>query len=68
MRPGALLHEEKTGKIEAAAHVPDDRDIEISREDVATVLVESLTESNVKNKAFDLIKGDTPVEEALRNL
>ncbi|MBU8640029.1 SDR family oxidoreductase [Bacillus pumilus] len=68
VRPGALLHEKKTGKIEAAAQIPDDQNIEISREDVATVLVESLTESNVKNKSFDLIKGDKSVEEALCTL
>lgn len=58
VRPGALLHEEKTGKIEAAEHIPHDQNIEISREDVAIVLVESLTESNVKNKSFDLMKGE----------
>ncbi|MFS0656206.1 SDR family oxidoreductase [Bacillus sp. 179-C3.3 HS] len=68
VRPGALLHEEKTGKIEAAPHIPEDHNIEISREDVAIVLVESLTEPHVKNKYFDLIKGDQPIEEALRTL
>ncbi|MGE6629755.1 SDR family oxidoreductase [Bacillus sp. NPDC077027] len=68
VRPAALLHDRKTGKIEVAEHLPNDRQLEVTREDVAIVLVASLTEPNVKNKTFDMINGETPIAEALRTL
>jgi hypothetical protein len=41
---------------------------EVSRDDVAAVLAEALVAENTIGRAFDLVGGDTPVDEAVRAL
>ncbi|MCA0985907.1 SDR family oxidoreductase [Guptibacillus algicola] len=65
VRPGGLLNDEGTGNVAVGEKL--DRG-SVPREDVAQVVVESLTTQNVFNRAFDLISGETPVGEALRSL
>ena len=62
VRPGALTDDAGTGKVNTKFEGSG----EIPREDVASFLVHVLhNHSNVQNKAIDLIKGDTPIEETL---
>jgi uncharacterized protein YbjT (DUF2867 family) len=65
IRPGRLLNDPGTGKISAA------RDLEreaVPREDVAKTAIASLTEKHTFRRAFDLVSGDIPIEDALKSL
>src|SRR5436190_10403092 len=62
VRPGRLTDEPGTGRV-AAGEVPRG---EIPRDDVAATLVAALDEPGTIGKAFNLVGGDTPVEEAIR--
>jgi len=62
VRPGMLTDDPGKGAVTAA---PDaDRD-EVPREDVAGVLAAVLAADNAIGKTFVVVKGDTPVEEAV---
>ena len=66
VRPGSLTDEEGTGRVEAAEHLG--RRGEIPREDVARTLVAALESPNTSGKTFEVLSGETPVEEALARL
>lgn len=65
IRPGGLLNEPSTGKINAAENIKTGS---IPREDVAKTIFESLTNEKTFNRAFDLISGETEISEALKNI
>ncbi|MFI8576072.1 SDR family oxidoreductase [Rossellomorea aquimaris] len=67
VRPGSLSLNEGKGKIEASTSI-EDKSRDISREDVAKVLVDSLTIEETNHKVFEILSGDTPIEEALKNI
>ncbi|MGG1630077.1 SDR family oxidoreductase [Rossellomorea sp. NRS-1567] len=67
VRPGSLSLDEGKGKIEASTSI-EDKSRDISREDVAKVLVDSLTIEETNHKVFEILSGDTPIEEALKNI
>lgn len=66
VRPGRLTDDEGTGRVEAAVSL--DRSGRIPRDDVARVLVECLDREATHGRTFEILSGDTPVEEALENL
>jgi uncharacterized protein YbjT (DUF2867 family) len=63
VRPGSLNNQEGTGKIELKEKLH--KSGEISRQDVARTLVKSLDDSVSKNQAFEILQGETKIEEAL---
>ncbi|MFD1017830.1 SDR family oxidoreductase [Thalassobacillus hwangdonensis] len=65
VRPGALTDGESTSKIQVGESV--DRG-EVSRADVAKTMIASLNEPNAYHKTFEMIEGDTQIEEALKQL
>lgn len=65
IRPGLLTDDPGTGQITAAEQL--DRGA-IPREDVAAILLHSLTNDHVYNKAFEVVSGDDSIEEALSRL
>lgn len=67
VRPGRLTDENGSGKIQVlnSHHKVDGT---ISRENVAKVLVESLTIKETYEHTFEILDGDEPIEEALKNL
>lgn len=65
IRPGRLLNEAGTGKVAAAENLTR---ASIPREDVARTIVASLQEETTCGRAFDLISGDVPIAEALKNV
>jgi uncharacterized protein YbjT (DUF2867 family) len=65
LRPGGLTTEEGTGLITLGDSVPRGS---IAREDVALVIAVALAEPGTIGKQWEVIGGDTPVEEAVRAL
>lgn len=65
VRPGGLTDEPGTGLVTVATDVERGS---ISRDDVAAVLYAVLETPSSIGKTFELISGDTPVEEAVRSL
>jgi uncharacterized protein YbjT (DUF2867 family) len=66
IRPGSLTNEEGTGRIDAAESLG--RRGEISREDVARTFAVALEAENTYRKKFEILTGDTPIPEALKQL
>ncbi len=66
VRPGSLTDETGTGTVEAAPSLG--RRGEIPREDTARVIVAALERENTFGKTFEVISGDTPIEEAVDSL
>lgn len=67
VQPGALTDKPGHGKI-SAAETLDSNELEISREDMAEVLVMSLETVAVFNKTFEVAGGDMTVSKALASL
>lgn len=65
IRPGGLLNEGGTGKIQAAENLSSGS---IPREDVAKTIVTALKEENTFHRSFDLMSGDTSIEDALKRI
>ena len=65
VRPGGLTNEPGTGLVSAG---PELERGEIPREDVAATVLAVLETPSTIGKAFDLVSGDTPIEEAVRRL
>jgi uncharacterized protein YbjT (DUF2867 family) len=66
VRPGMLTDEPGSGRVELAASLG--RRGQVSRDDVAAVLVAVLGAGNTIGKTFELLAGDTPIEEAVRTI
>ena len=64
VRPGALNNKEGIGKIKLS-HKLNERG-EIPRWDVARTLVKSLEDDVAKNQAFEILTGETRIEEAVQ--
>jgi uncharacterized protein YbjT (DUF2867 family) len=65
VRPGRLTDDPGTGRVHAAA---DTGDGEITRDDVAAVLALVVGDETLVGVTFDLIEGETPIEQALRSI
>ncbi len=65
VRPGELKNEAGAGKIKLAAHLNEMNSI--PRKDVASTLVTALDNEAVFNATFEIVNGETPIEEAVRS-
>ena len=65
VRPGGLTDEPGTGLVKLGTDLERG---EIPRDDVAAVIVAVLETPNAVGKTFELVAGDTPVDEAVRSL
>jgi uncharacterized protein YbjT (DUF2867 family) len=65
VRPGGLTDEPGTGRIRAGLEIGSGQ---VARDDVAATLLTVLEADNTIGKTFDLLDGDTPIEEAVRAL
>ncbi|WP_143959952.1 SDR family oxidoreductase [Litoribacter populi] len=66
VRPGALTHKGGTAKIKAAYKL--DEQGEISREDVASVLIHCLDRDYGTGLTFEILSGDLSIHEAIEGL
>jgi uncharacterized protein YbjT (DUF2867 family) len=66
VRPGSLTDEPGTGMVEAAESLG--KRGEIPREDTAGVIVVALEKENTVGKIFEVLSGDTPLEEAISSI
>lgn len=66
VRPGALTDDMGLAKVKVAEKL--DEKGEISRDDVAFLLVMSLADPLVQNKIFEAVEGEEPIKSALMNL
>jgi uncharacterized protein YbjT (DUF2867 family) len=66
VRPGGLTNDPGKGLVDVAPKL--ERSGKVARDDVATVLLESMEAENTIRKTFDLLSGDTPILEAVRAL
>lgn len=64
VRPGALNNNEGLGKIKLEHKLKEQG--EIPRWDVARTLVKSLDNNVAKNQAFEIVTGETKIEEAVQ--
>ncbi len=65
VRPGSLTDDPATGRVRLARHVDRGR---IPRADVASVIAEALRSDNTVGRVFEVVGGDTPIDEAVRGL
>ena len=65
VRPGRLTDEPGTGQVSVAERTGR---AEVPREDVAEVLVAVLVAPNTVGRTFEMVSGETSVEEAIRGL
>ncbi|MDQ4004418.1 MAG: NAD(P)H-binding protein, partial [Actinomycetota bacterium] len=66
VRPGSLTDDPGDGTVEAAPSLG--KRGEIPREDAARTIVTTLKAENTYGKTFEVLSGDTPVEEAIARL
>ncbi|MCD7036023.1 SDR family oxidoreductase [Metabacillus sp. GX 13764] len=65
VRPGGLLNDPGTGKVSVGEQLERGS---VPREDVAAVIAASLEEEKTYKRAFDLVSGDSSVEDAVKSL
>lgn len=65
VRPGGLTDDAGTGRVSVGDDLGSGR---VSRDDVAATLAAVLATDSTIGLAFDLLEGDTPVDEAVRSL
>jgi uncharacterized protein YbjT (DUF2867 family) len=65
VRPGRLTDDPGTGKVQIGEHVERG---EVPRADVAAVLAACLGASNTIGREFELVAGETPIDEAVSSL
>ncbi|UAB82053.1 SDR family oxidoreductase [Marixanthomonas sp. SCSIO 43207] len=66
VRPGALTNDEGKGKIKLAKKLNERGSI--TRDDVAETLVAALHDDIAPNQTFEILQGETEIEEALKEV
>src|SRR5699024_4835928 len=65
IHPGRLTNDEGTGKIEAASTVERN---EVSREDIAEVILTCLENNHTIGKEMQIVNGNTPIKQSMNDL
>ncbi|PLR95215.1 NAD-dependent dehydratase [Bacillus sp. T33-2] len=68
IRPGILTNEPETGKINLEEKIMHYEKREITREDVAEVIIETIDRSNTFRKTFEILNGKEPIPQALARI
>lgn len=64
IRPGMLQNDDGTGKVSLSEKNQEFGNVQ--REDVASVIVQSVDSNKAENKVYTLLEGDTPVENLFK--
>ncbi|MEQ8404046.1 MAG: SDR family oxidoreductase [Oceanicaulis sp.] len=67
VRPGALTDDGATGHIRTGSQFEGD-EAQISRSDVAETLAEVIDHPDTAGETFEIIKGDTPIKQAVEGV
>jgi hypothetical protein len=65
VRPGGLTDDAGTGRVSVGTGLAGGQ---IPRDDVAAVILAVLETPSTIGRTFELVSGDTPIEEAIRGL
>ncbi len=65
VRPGSLTDDSGTGQVEIGERLDGGS---ISRDDVAAVVAAALHAPSAANRTFDVVAGETPVDQAIASL
>lgn len=65
VRPGRLLNDAGTGQVTISENLEHDT---IPREDVASVIVSALNNTNTIGKSFDVLSGSTDIDETVKQV
>ncbi len=65
VRPGRLTNDPGTGKVSLASRLKPGGSNSIPRDDVAAVMAACLDRPSTHRASFDILEGDTPIDEAL---
>lgn len=68
LMPGRLTNDEGNRKVELNEEISDLKDRSITRDDVASVIVEMVDSENTYHKSLDLLQGDETVQEAVAKI
>ncbi|WP_026166478.1 SDR family oxidoreductase [Gracilimonas tropica] len=68
LMPGRLKNEEGSGKVELSEKIEDPESRSITREDVASVIVQAIEAKNTFNRSLDLLQGQTPIPKAVSEI
>ncbi len=68
LMPGRLTNDEGNRKVELNEKISDLEGRSITRDDVASVIVELIDSENTYHKSLDLLQGDEPVREAVAKI
>lgn len=68
LMPGRLTNEDGTGKVELKERIEDTEGRDVTRDDVAAVIVEVLDSENTTGKSLELLQGQTSIEDAVSNI
>ncbi|WP_202079840.1 SDR family oxidoreductase [Caldalkalibacillus salinus] len=68
VRPGPLSFDDPAGTVTIGEGLQDVRDHPVSRADVAHIIVSCLDLAQARNKVFEIIGGDDPIEDALKKI
>ena len=66
VRPGSLTNGPGTGLVDISPNLG--RRGQVTRDDVAAVLLETIEAPNTVRKTFDLLNGDVPIRQAVRSV
>ncbi|MET3684387.1 uncharacterized protein YbjT (DUF2867 family) [Alkalibacillus flavidus] len=65
IHPGRLTNDAGTGNVSLAATTQPD---EVAREDIARVILSSLVHNNTIGQEFQVVQGDTAIDDAIQSL
>lgn len=65
LMPGRLTNDEGSRKVELSEEISDLKGQSITRDDVASVIVEMIDSENTYHKSLDLLQGNEPLKDAV---
>jgi len=68
LMPGRLTNKDGIGKVELSEHIEALEGRDITRDDVATVIVQLLDAENTVGKSLDLLQGKMSIKEAVESI